>query len=58
MSDFDGLGPEGSYYEAKARREEEDHRRKMDSAYPLLITTLYAQFLGENVHFRKVLKFL
>lgn len=41
MSDHDGLGPEGSYYEAKARREQEEYRRKMDGAYPVLITVLY-----------------
>lgn len=41
MSDHDGLGPEGSYYEAKARREREEYRRKMDGAYPVLITVLY-----------------
>ncbi|MBQ7867979.1 MAG: hypothetical protein IJ354_07515 [Clostridia bacterium] len=37
----DGLGPEGSYYEAKAREEERARRRKMDAAYPTLITVLY-----------------
>jgi len=41
MSDFDGLGPEGSYYEAKARQEEADRKRKLDASYPLLISILY-----------------
>jgi len=41
MPDFDGLGPEGSYYEAKAREEEQARRRKMDAAYPMIITMVY-----------------
>lgn len=49
MSEHDGLGPEGSYYEAKARQEEEARRRKLDSAYPLLITILYL-VLGFGFH--------
>ena len=49
MSDYDGLGPEGSYYEAKARREAEAKRRKLDGAYPVLITALYL-VLGFGFH--------
>lgn len=41
MADFDGLGPEGSYYEAKAREEEAARRRKLDSVYPMIITLVY-----------------
>ena len=35
------LGPEGSYYEAKAREEEDKRRSKMDAMFPILITMLY-----------------
>ncbi|MEA5013597.1 MAG: hypothetical protein VB099_03450 [Candidatus Limiplasma sp.] len=35
------LGPEGSYYEAKARRDQERFHRKMAGVYPLFITGLY-----------------
>lgn len=37
----DGLGPEGSYYEAKAREEERARRQKGDAMYPLVVTTIY-----------------
>lgn len=37
----DGLGPEGSYYEAQAQREAEARRRKSDAMFPLTISTLY-----------------
>ena len=37
----DGLGPEGSYYAHKARKEEKARRRKIDAMFPLMITTLY-----------------
>lgn len=35
------LGPEGSYYEAEARKAEEMNRRKWDGIYPIFITFLY-----------------
>ena len=35
------LGPEGSYYEAKAREEYEKNHKTMSSLYPILITGLY-----------------
>ena len=41
MPEHDGLGPEGSYYEAKAREEAKARRRRLDAAYPTIITTLY-----------------
>ena len=41
MPNNDALGPEGSYYEAKARREEQIRRHKRDAAYPLLMVVLY-----------------
>ena len=41
----DPLGPEGSYFEAKARKEQKIHQQKMNGLYPLLITGLYL-FLG------------
>ena len=41
MAYDDGLGPEGSYYEAKARREEEKRRASTDAAYPMLMVGLY-----------------
>lgn len=37
----DALGPEGSYYEAKAREEERRRRAKMDAVYPILMVALY-----------------
>ncbi len=37
----DGLGPEGSYYEAQRQKEEEARRRKSDAMFPLTITALY-----------------
>lgn len=37
----DALGPEGSYYEKKAREKERRRREKMDAAYPLLMVALY-----------------
>ena len=41
MSDHDGLGPEGSYFENKARREEEARRARRDTMFPVWITVLY-----------------
>ena len=41
MSDHDGLGPEGSYFENKARREEEARRARGDAMFPVWITALY-----------------
>lgn len=41
MSDHDGLGPEGSYFENKARREEEARKAKGDAMFPVWITALY-----------------
>ena len=41
MANHDGLGPEGSYFEEKARREERERRRKSDAMFPLMITGLY-----------------
>ncbi len=35
------LGPEGSYYETKARQEREHRQRKLAGVYPLLIVGLY-----------------
>lgn len=35
------LGPEGSYYEAKARRDQERFHSKMAGIYPIFITGLY-----------------
>ncbi len=35
------LGPEGSYFEAKARKEQEIHQVKMNGLYPLMIAGLY-----------------
>jgi len=37
----DGLGPEGSYYEAKAREEAQRRAGKKDAYYPLVITIMY-----------------
>ena len=45
MPNDDALGPEGSYYEAKAREEAQKRRKEKDAAYPLLMTVLYL-FLG------------
>lgn len=41
MSDHDGLGPEGSYFENKARREDEARRARGDAMFPVWITALY-----------------
>ena len=41
MNDQDHLGPEGSYYEAKARQEQQARRARGDAIYPLAITVLY-----------------
>ena len=44
MTDFeqnDGLGPEGSYFEAKARAEEKARRHKSDAMFPITISILY-----------------
>lgn len=35
------LGPEGSYYEAKARKEQDLYQKKIGGLYPILITGLY-----------------
>ncbi len=40
-SNHETLGPEGSYYEAKARAEEAERRRKSDAMFPIMITALY-----------------
>jgi len=37
----DGLGPEGSYYEAQKQKAEEARRRRSDATFPLTITALY-----------------
>lgn len=37
----DALGPEGSYYEAEAKRRKEERRRKNDALFPLAISALY-----------------
>lgn len=37
----DSLGPEGSYFEAKAREEKSRRKSRMDAAYPLLMVVLY-----------------
>ena len=37
----DALGPEGSYYEAKRREEEQRRKHKSDASYPVVITVLY-----------------
>ena len=37
----DALGPEGSYYEAKRREEEQKRRDKSDASYPMVMTVLY-----------------
>ena len=39
------LGPEGSYFEAKARREQHISDQKWNGLYPIMITGLYL-FLG------------
>lgn len=49
MDHHEGLGPEGSYYEAKMREEERDRRRKGDAMFPLMITALFL-FLGVVFH--------
>ncbi len=44
MTDFnnhDGLGPEGSYFEAKAKAEADARRKKNDAAFPIKISVLY-----------------
>ena len=40
MNDQDHLGPEGSYYEAQAQKEQQARRARGDALYPLVITTL------------------
>ena len=37
----DALGPEGSYYEAKRREEEQKRKQKNDATYPLMMVGLY-----------------
>ena len=37
----DTLGPEGSYFEAKARKEQEIAYQKMSALYPILIVFIY-----------------
>ena len=43
MTDFenDGLGPEGSYFEAKAKAEEAAKRRESNALFPVWISILY-----------------
>lgn len=41
MTDTNGLGPEGSYYENEAKKAKEQKARKMDAMFPMLITGLY-----------------
>ena len=36
-----GLGPEGSYFEAKARAEEQARRKESDAMFPVGISILY-----------------
>ena len=43
------LGPEGSYFETKAREEYARNRQKLYQIYPLLVTILYL-FLGFAFH--------
>lgn len=45
----DSLGPEGSYYEAKARKEQDRQQKKLAALYPILITGLYL-VLGVMFH--------
>lgn len=40
-NDHECLGPEGSYYEEKARREARQRRQKSDAMFPVMITGLY-----------------
>lgn len=49
MNRDEGLGPEGSYYDAKRREKEEEKRRKRDAMFPVLITGLYL-VLGSCFH--------
>ena len=37
----DSLGPEGSYFEAKERKEQEIAHQKMSGLYPIMIVSLY-----------------
>lgn len=37
----DGLGPEGSYYDAMRQEEEKARRRKNDAMFPVIITATY-----------------
>lgn len=37
----DALGPEGSYYEAKRREQEQRRKDRSDASYPVVITALY-----------------
>ena len=37
----DGLGPEGSYYEAKAQKAAGQRKEKADAAWPVTVTVLY-----------------
>lgn len=37
----DPLGPEGSYFEAKARKEQDASYQKMAGLYPIMIVALY-----------------
>ena len=46
MTDKEGLGPEGSYYDAINRAQAEKKRHKLDAAYPVLITALYLALGG------------
>lgn len=37
----DGLGPEGSYFEAREKAQRDARRRKIDVIYPIAIVVLY-----------------
>jgi len=41
MNEHDALGPEGSYYEAKAREEEKKRILRKNATYPTAISLLY-----------------
>jgi multidrug efflux pump subunit AcrB len=45
----EGLGPEGSYYEAMEQKQKEEKRRKQDALFPIEITALYL-VLGAVFH--------
>lgn len=41
QTDHEGLGPEGSYYEAVKQKKAESQRQKSDAMFPILISGLY-----------------